>query len=107
MEKALRSHGALFCKVNERFFSLKAMWPQIIAECDLPNQVPKLETPVYFLIGRHDYNTPYELAEKYFNYLEAPKKELIWFENSAHSPMYEEPDRFNEIMIGKIRAAIF
>lgn len=35
------------------------------------------------------------------------EKEHIWFENSAHSPVYEEPDRFNEIMIDKIRAAIF
>jgi len=80
--------------IKGNYFSIKAMWPEII-RLDLAKQVPKLEVPVYFLIGRHDYNTPFELAEEYFNQLEAPQKEFYWFDNSAHSPMYEEADKFN------------
>jgi pimeloyl-ACP methyl ester carboxylesterase len=78
------------------------MWPQIF-QANLAKEVPEVKVPVYFCIGRHDYNTPFELAEKYFNQLEAPKKELIWFEESAHSPLYEEPDKFNDLLINHIR----
>lgn len=88
--------------IKGNIFSMKAMWPEVM-QINLDEQVPRLEVPVYFLIGRHDYNTPFELAEKYFNQLQAPWKELIWFENSAHSPMYEEPEKFCEVMSQKIR----
>src|ERR1700756_5531066 len=30
-----------------------------------------------------------ELAERYFTSLIAPRKELVWFENSAHFPQWE------------------
>jgi pimeloyl-ACP methyl ester carboxylesterase len=87
--------------IQGNIFSVKAMWPEIM-QVDLFNQVPNLEVPVYFLAGRHDYQTPFELVERYFNQLDAPKKEIIWFDNSAHSPMYEEADKFNAVLIEKI-----
>jgi pimeloyl-ACP methyl ester carboxylesterase len=91
--------------VQGNTFSIKTLWPEIMQH-DLFKQVPKLEIPVYFLVGKHDYNTPFELVEKYFNQLAAPKKELIWFDNSAHSPMYEEAYKFNDVLIKKIRQEI-
>jgi pimeloyl-ACP methyl ester carboxylesterase len=54
--------------------------------------------PVYFFLGRHDYNTPSVLAAEYFEKLEAPTKELIWFEYSAHFPFWEEPGKFSAEM---------
>jgi pimeloyl-ACP methyl ester carboxylesterase len=39
-----------------------------------------------------------ELGEQYFEILEAPEKELIWFENSAHGAPFEEPQKFNELV---------
>ena len=60
--------------------------------------VDNFEIPVFFCIGRHDYQTPYSLVEKYCNHIKAPYKELIWFEKSAHYPLFEEPDRFDMIM---------
>jgi len=62
----------------------------------------RLDLPVFFFAGRHDYNTPFELVEEYFEALEAPSKEFIWFENSAHSPNLEEPARYQEILIEKV-----
>lgn len=87
--------------IKGNVFSIKAMWPEIMS-IDLSSQVPELEIPIYFLIGRHDYNTPFKLTEEYFSQLEAPYKELIWFDRSAHSPMYEEADKFNKVLIEKI-----
>jgi proline iminopeptidase len=54
----------------------------------------KFKVPVYFLLGRYDYNTPSVLGEQYFNTIRAPKKKLFWFENSGHSPQWEEPTLF-------------
>lgn len=54
-----------------------------------------MHVPVFLLLGRHDRQVSSALAAEYFERLEAPDKELVWFENSAHSPPFEEPDRFN------------
>ena len=62
-------------------------------------EVPELDVPVYFFSGRNDYNTPLELVEKYFKKLKAPKgKQLIIFENSAHTPFMKEPEKFYQEM---------
>jgi len=37
---------------------------------------------------------PFQVAIDYFNYLQAPAKSFTSFENSAHMPYYEEPDKF-------------
>ncbi len=63
------------------------------------NDFPVLEVPVYFLAGRNDYNTPYELVREYYEILEAPEKGLIVFENSAHTPMFAEPEKFTQTLI--------
>jgi pimeloyl-ACP methyl ester carboxylesterase len=55
--------------------------------------------PVHFLQGRYDYHCPGELAEAYYNTLEAPVKSFTWFEDSAHDVYYDEPDKFNQEMI--------
>ncbi len=69
---------------------------------DLRVAAPKLEVPAYFFQGTHDYQTPVVLVKDYFGKLEAPRKELFLFENSAHSPIFEEPERFIELVREKI-----
>lgn len=66
-------------------------------------QAPRLEVPVFFLQGRHDYNTPGELVERYYEVLEAPRgKHLIWFEESAHRPHLEETGKFTRVLIEEV-----
>jgi pimeloyl-ACP methyl ester carboxylesterase len=55
-------------------------------------------TPAYFLHGIHDYTVNYSLARSYCDRLEAPLKGFYTFASSAHSPMFEEPDRMNRIL---------
>lgn len=83
-------------------FSNKSMWSEIIEKTDLPKDACKFSIPVYFIMGKYDYNTPYVLAEAYFKKIQAPKKEFICFEKSAHSPNYEEPEKFDEVMVEKV-----
>lgn len=63
-------------------------------EIDLRERCPKLQVPIYFLLGRHDINAPVELAQDYFDKLIAPHKEIRWFEHSGHNPWITEPGRF-------------
>jgi pimeloyl-ACP methyl ester carboxylesterase len=80
------------------FDSLEHIWHEI-QRIDLLELAPRLAVPVYFFTGRHDYNTPFELAEEYFEVLEAPHKEIVWFERSAHMACMEEPERFQDELI--------
>ena len=66
---------------------------------DLFRDFPVSPIPVYFFAGRHDHQTPGQVAEDYYNILEAPAKDFIWFENSAHSMRYDEPDKTNQELI--------
>jgi pimeloyl-ACP methyl ester carboxylesterase len=64
---------------------------------------PRLEVPVYFFVGKYDYVTPFELAERYYQMLDAPAgKELVWFDNSGHMVLYEEPEKFCDMLINKV-----
>lgn len=90
------------------FLGMKETFPRVyprLAGLDLEARVPRLEVPVWFLLGREDYVTPSELAVRYFDKLEAPGKTLLWFEHSGHSPPFEEPDRFNAILTQQVRTA--
>jgi pimeloyl-ACP methyl ester carboxylesterase len=96
----------LFKIIQGNIFSTKIMMKELLT-VNLFKQVPKLEVPIYILMGRHDYNWSAELAKKYFDVLKAPKKDFIWFENSAHAPNGEEPEKFNKIVIEKILPETF
>ena len=71
-----------------------------LANLDLFEMLPRLDVPVFLLQGRHDYVAPPTLAEQYYQMLQAPKgKQLIWFDESAHMPQYEEPGKFRETLL--------
>ncbi|MBJ8053489.1 alpha/beta hydrolase [Bacillus cereus] len=64
----------------------------------LPTKVTKLNLTFYFLVGKYDYNTSFLAARKYFDMIEADKKEFITFEKSAHYLQFEEKEKFYEWM---------
>lgn len=73
--------------------SLETLWPAVMT-LNFFERTPRLPVPVYFFAGRHDYNTPTSLIERYYQQLDAPSgKALVWFENSAHDLFYDEPDK--------------
>ena len=67
-------------------FSADTMWGHN-KDLDFIRDIPEVKVPIYFCAGRYDYNTPSVLIEEYYNEIIAPKKELIWFEESAHFPI--------------------
>jgi len=83
-EKINYLNGSLFslqlfdCAMNDNLFESSASF----------------KAPIYFMQGRHDYATSYVLAQEYLNKIEAPQKSFFTFENSAHTPNLEEPEKF-------------
>jgi pimeloyl-ACP methyl ester carboxylesterase len=86
-----------------RFWRAKAssgpstLWQTILAT-DLRERVREVGVPVYFMHGTHDYTCSYPLARSYLERLESPVKGFYSFPDSAHSPLFEEPERFQRIM---------
>jgi pimeloyl-ACP methyl ester carboxylesterase len=79
--------------------SLQRMWPELM-RLDFSQTVRQVQVPVYFFVGRYDMNTPYPLIEKYYAHLSAPAgKELVWFEDSAHSILIDQPDKIAQELI--------
>jgi len=56
-----------------------SMWDHIMAT-DLTAEVAKLDIPVYFFHGLHDYTVSYTLAKDYLEKLQAPLKGFYTFE---------------------------
>ena len=79
--------------------SVSIMFPELFEKVALDIQITELQIPYYLLMGKSDYNTPWYMAEEYFNKLQTPQKELYWFYQSGHEPMEEEPEKFNNTLI--------
>jgi pimeloyl-ACP methyl ester carboxylesterase len=77
------------------FRSLDAFYPKLW-DLDLRELAPSLEVPAYFLLGRHDVNASIPLFEDWYSRLEAPAKEVFWFERSGHNPWSSETGGFVE-----------
>lgn len=61
-------------------------------ETDFTIKVPKLDIPVYFFSGKYDLTVNIDLAKAYLTKLDAPMKGFYTFNNSAHSPLFEETE---------------
>jgi pimeloyl-ACP methyl ester carboxylesterase len=59
--------------------------------------------PIFLFVGRHDYATSHTLAEVWFRKVNAPQKELVWFDDASHMIMQEKPGRFLQHLVGDVR----
>ena len=59
--------------------------------------------PVFLFEGRHDFNANSEVAHEWFEKVKAPAKRFVWFEDSGHMPMTEEPAKFLVSLVRFVR----
>ncbi|WP_126893548.1 alpha/beta hydrolase [Microbacterium sp. HSID17254] len=52
------------------------------------------EVPMLQFLGRHDWTTPTGPVARWLETVTAPSTHVVWFENSAHLCMFEEPGKF-------------
>lgn len=73
--------------------------PSEYMNLDFFSTIKEIDTPVYFIVGKHDIANPSSLTIKYYNSLIANKgKEIYIFDGSRHMPQYEEPEKFIHII---------
>jgi pimeloyl-ACP methyl ester carboxylesterase len=82
-------------------FTIKIVEP-LLAKANF-RDLKKLECPVFMFEGRHDGLVPSALTAAWLERLSAPQKEIVWFENSAHMMMIEEPGRTLTALVEKVR----
>ncbi len=86
-------------------FSERCFWDEIVRKDDLFRQMPRLDIPTCFLVGRRDSVGSHFLALRYFDRLEAPRgKTFITFEHSGHWPHLDESHLFRTVLTGSVRA---
>lgn len=61
-------------------------------------EITRIAVPIFFIQGKYDYNTPSSLVRAFYAKINAPRKEYLEFQNSAHAPNFEEPKRFTAEM---------
>jgi pimeloyl-ACP methyl ester carboxylesterase len=69
------------------------VYPQL-ADLDFERDLRKIDCPVFIVAGKYDLTCVSSIAKRWFDSLEAPEKEFVWFENAGHNACYEEPERF-------------
>lgn len=84
------------------YFTMNAMWEEI-RNIDLSKEIQSIKVPVYFFQGKYDMIKPTVLVEEFYNQLDAEKgKDFIVFENSAHVPMLEQKDKYENLLINVV-----
>ena len=77
------------------------MWEEIM-EVNFFKEVSSFDVPIFFILGKYDYTAPSEIAQEYYNNIDAPLKKLIWIDNAAHVMQYENSNKFQKIIINKV-----
>src|SRR5690606_27621635 len=73
-----------------------------LANFDLTGRLHEIKCPTLVVVGRHDWITPVSAAEEIAAGI--PDSQLVIFENSGHSPQFEESGRFLEVVRGFLAA---
>lgn len=74
------------------------MYPQLQA-LDLRRDAQRLDVPVFLAQGRHEAPGRAAPAEQWFTALDAPDKELSFFDTAGHRPLFEQPAEFHRFMV--------
>lgn len=80
-------------------FSIECLFASQVMHVDFFSEIKTLKVPVYFLQGRFDRIFDSSLLTEFIKNIEAPRKEIVWFENSGHFPNFDEPKLFQDALI--------
>jgi len=64
---------------------------------------PRFDVPFFIFNGDKDLVTPIDLAQQYFEAIEAPQKAFVVLDGGGHSAMLTMPDRFLNELVTRVR----
>ncbi|HBE76246.1 MAG TPA: alpha/beta hydrolase [Firmicutes bacterium] len=71
---------------------------EFLGAFDLRPESAEYEVPIYYILGGNDWQTPYIIAQEYFNQIKAPHKNLFLIPNAGHMTMMDQPYLFFEAL---------
>ena len=71
---------------------------------NLFQKVKNIAIPVHFIQGYLDAIAPPEKGREFYEQLNAVQKSFTLFEKSAHTPQYEEPEKFSRLILSFVKA---
>jgi pimeloyl-ACP methyl ester carboxylesterase len=91
--------------IKGQYFSNKNLMDEVRG-LDLSEIIRIVKVPITLMVGRHDLTTPPEPTKIWFDSLQAKDKEWVWFERSAHSPLFEENQKFIDLVLTQTRSRL-
>lgn len=79
-------------KANEKVY-------EFLFSFDLNSQSFEYKVPVYYILGGDDWQTPFVIAQDYFNKIIAPNKNSYIIPNAGHMTMRDQPKLFFEALL--------
>jgi pimeloyl-ACP methyl ester carboxylesterase len=74
-----------------------------IKNINFAKEIQSIKVPIYFFIGKYDMITPTVQIVNFYNSLHAEKgKKLVIFDNSAHLPIIEEKEKYQELLVNVV-----
>ncbi|MGJ7440466.1 alpha/beta fold hydrolase [Aquipuribacter sp. MA13-6] len=73
------------------------LYPQL-QELDFREDVPRLEVPVYVVMGEHEARGRVDPAREWFEQLQAPDKTWIEVPAASHRASFEQPEAYARLM---------
>lgn len=74
-------------KVNKKIIEF---WSKF----DIRLESTEYKVPIYYILGKNDWQTPYVIAEEYFKMINAPRKKLHLIPNAGHFTMLDQSNLF-------------
>lgn len=90
------------------FLEIVNKWFPIVKEFEAYNpfeEIKKIDCPIFFLLGRKDYITHTEIAEKFYNQLQAQTKKIYWLD-AGHMITIERSKQMQQIIINQIASTL-
>lgn len=66
---------------------------------DLRSESAEYKVPIYYILGGNDWQTPYVIAQEYFNRIKAPYKKFYLIPDAGHVTMLDQPDLFFDALL--------
>ena len=79
------------------FDVFSVLYPQL-QDIDFRRDATKLDVPVYVLDAEHELAARRDLANEWYNLVDAPKKQIFPLKNAGHAGAFEEFREFTRIM---------
>jgi pimeloyl-ACP methyl ester carboxylesterase len=77
-----------------KIFKANANLHQFLGDFNLKAEKAEYKVPIYYILGGNDWQTPYIIAQQYFEEIDAPNKGIFIIPDAGHITMMDQPDLF-------------